>query len=93
MWHDDVLIGMYGEWDVPCDELVSNPDLLRTFTRDYQRRTGADVEARDVGRRLLTLRKRGEAKGGLPRLRRQFHGRQSSREGAGSSQQLARLPS
>jgi hypothetical protein len=72
---DDMLRDMYVEYNAPCDRLVSDPERLQSFAEDYAERTGQQVEAAQVSHRLLTLRKIGEAKGGLPRLRRDYHGR------------------
>lgn len=67
---DDILREMYVEYDTPCDSLVSDPVTLQSFAEDYAQRTGQELEAAHVSLRLLTLRKLGQAKGGLPRLRR-----------------------
>jgi len=72
---DDVLREMYVEYDAPCDRLVSNPASLQSFAEDYAQRTGQQVEAAQLAHRLLTLRKLGAVKGGLPRLRRTYNGR------------------
>jgi len=72
---DGVLKRMYVEYDTPCDSLVSDPASLQSFTEDYVGRTGQQVESAQVSHRLLTLRKLGEAKGGLPKLRRKYNGR------------------
>ena len=72
---DKVLREMYVEYNAPCDRLVSDPVSLQAFAEDYAQRTGQQVEAVQVSHRLLTLRKLGEAKGGLPRLRRNYNGR------------------
>ena len=72
---DDLLREMYIEYNTPCDRLVSDPVSLQAFAEDYVQRTGQQVEAAQVSHRLLTLRKLGAAKGGLPRLRRNYHGR------------------
>ena len=73
--NDDLLRQMYIEYNAPCDRLVSNPVSLQAFAEDYVQRTGQQVEAAQVSHRLLTLRKLGAAKGGLPRLRRTYNGR------------------
>ena len=73
--NDDVLREMYVEYNTPCDRLVSDPVSLQAFAEDYAHRTGQQVEAAQVSHRLLTLRKLGAAKGGLPRLRRVYNGR------------------
>jgi hypothetical protein len=75
IFDDDTLRRMYVEGDVPCDTLVSDPARLLSFAEDYAERTGQQVEPAQVSHRLLTLRKLGEAKGGLPKLRRKCNGR------------------
>lgn len=72
---DNVLKLMYVEYDTPCDSLVSDPARLLSFADNYAERTGQHVEPAQVSHRLLTLRKLGEAKGGLPKLRRKYNGR------------------
>jgi hypothetical protein len=72
---DDVLKQMYVETDVPCDTLVSDPERLLAFAQTYAERTDQEVEPAQLAHRLLTLRKLGEAKGGLPKLRRRYNGR------------------
>jgi hypothetical protein len=72
---DVVLKEMYVECNTPCDRLVSDPASLSCFAEDYVERTGQQVEPAQLAHRLLTLRKLGEAKGGLPKLRRVYHGR------------------
>ncbi len=72
---DGLLREMYIEYDTACDRLVSDPAKLLTFAEDYAERTSQQVEPADLSHRLLTLRKLGEAKGGLPRLRRKYDGR------------------
>lgn len=75
MLHIEILIRMYVEYDVPCDRLVSDPEQLQMFTKDYCQRTGQDVKPAVVSHALLNLRRAGEVNGGLPRLRRQYNGR------------------
>jgi hypothetical protein len=72
---DGVLREMYIEYDTPCDALVSDPAKLLSFAQDYTERTGQHIEPAGVSHRLLSLRKLGEARGGLPRIRRSHHGR------------------
>lgn len=74
VFDDNVLREMYIEYDTPCDPLVSHPARMSVFTQAYVERTGQEVAPPDLAHRLLTLRKMGEAKGGLPRLRRTYHG-------------------
>ena len=75
VFDDNILKQMYVEFDVPCNRLVSDPARLLAFAEDYTERTGQQVEPAQVSHRLLTLRKLGEAKGGLPKLRRKYNGR------------------
>lgn len=75
VFDDGVLKQMYVEYDTPCDPLVSDPSKLLSFAADYGERTGQQVEPAQVSHRLLTLRKLGEAKGGLPKIRRRYNGR------------------
>lgn len=75
VFDDDVLRQMYVETDVPCDSLVSDPQRLSAFAQAYAERTTEEVEPAPLARRLLALRKLGEARGGLPRLRRKYNGR------------------
>ena len=70
---DSVLREMYIKNNMPRDCLVSDPERLLAFTQAYTDQTGQQLEPADLARRLLTLRKLGEAKGGLPRLRRGYH--------------------
>jgi len=75
VFNDAVLKSMYVEYHIPCDRLVSDPDLLRDFSDDYSRRSGYRVEPAKLSHRLLNLRRRGEANGGLCRLQRGYYGR------------------
>lgn len=72
---DAVLVEMYREYDTPCDALVCDQAQLLSFASDCSERTNQTVEPSELAQRLLALRKRGEAKGGLPRLRRRYDGR------------------
>jgi len=72
---DSILKEMYIKNNTPCDRIVSNPERLLAFTQAYMDLTGQEIEPADLAHRLLTLRKLGEAKGGLPRLRRAYLGR------------------
>ncbi len=75
IFDDDVLRQMYVETDVPCDSLVSDPARLSAFAQAYAERTAHEVEPAQLAHRLLMLRKRGQARGGLPGLRRRCNGR------------------
>jgi len=75
VFNNELLKHMYVEYDITCDELVSNPDTLKIFVQDYSGRIGKDVKPSKLSHHLLNLRRRGEDNGGLPRLRRRFFGR------------------
>ncbi len=72
---DDIIREMYRYYNIPCDTLISDQQQFLPFAEDYNHRTGQEVELAQLARHLLTLRKRGEAKGGLPRLRRTYNSR------------------
>lgn len=75
VFNDDIIREMYRDYNIPCDTLVSDQEQLLPFMEDYIQRTDQEVEPAQLARRLLTLRKLGEANGGLPRLRRSYNGR------------------
>lgn len=75
VFNDDIIREMYRDYNIPCDTLVSDQEQLLPFTEDYIHRTDQEVEPAQLAWRLLSLRKLGEANGGLPRLRRSYNGR------------------
>lgn len=75
LFDDGVLRQMYVEYAIPCDRLVSNPAVIHNFTEDYTKRTGQLVEVAQLAHHMLNLRRRGQSKGGLSRLRRSYNGR------------------
>ena len=69
---DNALIATYGTFDTPVDQFVGNPDVAEAFVEAVYTQTGLDgLDAQEVTRRLVYLRKRGR----LPRLRRAYRGR------------------
>ena len=76
---DDAIREEYRQFNVPVDQIVSDPAIAGEFATQVQshlkRRESLDIAA--VNWRLMTLRKRGEANDGLPRLERAFNGRTS----------------
>lgn len=74
-FNDVILRQMYLEYHIPCDRLVSDPDLIQDFTRDYTSRTGQVAEPAKLAHHMLNLRRRGENNGGLFRLYRRYNGR------------------
>ena len=72
---DSIIKEMYRDYDIPCDTLISDQELLLPFAEDYIKRTSHEVEPSQLARHLLTLRKHGETNGGSPRLRRSYNGK------------------
>jgi hypothetical protein len=74
---DEVLRKHYAQTDDAVDEIVGDPEILAKFLE----RVNSDLSPSDhftpkeISKRLFTLRKRGEDKGGLVRKHRQFNGR------------------
>jgi hypothetical protein len=69
---DSVLSDTYLMFDVPVDKFFGDVELAQAFTHEVGQRVGnAHLDAQEVMRRLLNLRKRGL----LPRLRRAYNGR------------------
>jgi hypothetical protein len=74
---DEAIVSLYPEFDVPVDEILRDPAVTEEFVRQLTARMGLrqKLHIPTVNLRLLTLRKRGEANGGLPRLQRDYNGR------------------
>ncbi len=73
--NDEALIATYEAFDTPADQFIGNPDLVKAFVTAVQARMGDDgLDTQEVMRRLVYLRKRGR----LPRLRRNYYGRNAS---------------
>ncbi len=69
---DVLLAETYQEFDVPVDQFFAEKALTEEFVSQVRVRAGDEaLEAPNLMRRLMNLRKRGL----LPRLRRDFHGR------------------
>jgi hypothetical protein len=74
---DAVIVREYATFNTPVDRILVDPALSGQFV-DLVNSTLAPVDRVDestLKSRLLTLRKRGQNKKGLPRLRRAFNGR------------------
>jgi hypothetical protein len=69
---DDAIRKVYGRFKTPADEILVIDPKSRQFTATVNRLLPENVKAsvQDVKRRLLALRRRGETRGGLPRLKR-----------------------
>jgi hypothetical protein len=61
----------------PSDRIVADPQLAATFCDAVNRRVPNEfqVDQAVFNKRLLNLRRRGAANGGLPRLSRNHHTR------------------
>ena len=75
---DSVIRAEYRRFGMPVDRLVSDPHLAAKFASVVNAKMPADGETdvASISWRLMSLRKRGEDKGGLPRLQRAYYGRQ-----------------
>ena len=74
---DSVIVEQYVRFDTPADQIVADPEVSAEFTHKVNSKLPAvqRVDPATINWRLLTLRKRGEDKGGLPRLERRYNGR------------------
>jgi len=74
---DSVIIEQYLRFDTPADAIVADPALASAFAKEVNAASGAEPPSSiaSVSKRLLNLRRKGEEKGGLPRLRRRYCGR------------------
>jgi hypothetical protein len=72
---DSTILAEYTKLATPADRIVADPQLAATLRDAVNRRLPAElqVDQESLNRRLLNLRRRGEANGGLPRLE-QFGG-------------------
>ena len=73
--NETLIRSMYKTTDIPVDTLVRTPAVLSEFTSEYNKTTGECVTDAEMGRHLKNMGRKGEAKGGLPRLRRPYYGR------------------
>lgn len=69
---DQIIIEEYVLYDVPADRIPSDPEKSVEFLRRVNSRLPEDdhFSQADLNRRLLNLRRKGQDKGGLPRIRR-----------------------
>ena len=69
---DEALRQAYAEMGVSSDQLLSYDDKWGRFASSVRRRLPpeAAITQGDIKKRLVSLRKRGEKRGGLPRIRR-----------------------
>ncbi len=74
---DSAIIAEYRLYNVPADQILSDPSLAAEFHTRVNRQLPAEthVDRATFNKRLLNLRRRGQANGGLPRLKRVYNGR------------------
>lgn len=74
---DRVIIEEYRDFNIPADPIVSNSKLSRAFAVRVNSRLPPTLalDLATLKKRLLNLRRKGQEKGGLPRLRRCYKGR------------------
>jgi|GEM_PF-545489 len=79
---DTVIRQKYEFFDTPVDQIVSDESLAKKFAKlvNAELPDSDKVELTWLKQRLLSLRKRGEDKGGLPRIRRSYFGRDKKPE-------------
>ena len=69
---DNAIRRVYERFGTPADDIVVTERTSRHFTAEVNQLLPEDAQAsaQDVKRRLLTMRRRGTTRGGLPRLKR-----------------------
>ncbi|HUY33556.1 MAG TPA: hypothetical protein VMV69_12475 [Pirellulales bacterium] len=69
---DDAVRAVFRQSRASVDEILVNDEQARSFVEQVNRRLAGQfhVSPREIKRRLLVLQRRGEARGGLPRVRR-----------------------
>ncbi len=74
---DEAIKVNYPKFDVPVDQIVSDPSISEEFARILKTFLGLkkNPDIATMNWRLMSLRKRGENNGGLPRLQRKYSGR------------------
>ena len=66
----DLIIEQYAQFNLPADRIIADPATAARFADAVNSSLpqGHRFDIPALNQRLLTLRKRGEARGGLPRL-------------------------
>lgn len=74
---DTAIVEEYKRFEGTADQILTDPALAETFWTLVNKRLRPDerLNAASGGPRLLYLRKKGEAKGGLARKHRSYRGR------------------
>ena len=69
---DTALVTVYATMGITVDAFLGDPDLTHSFVNAVERQANeSGLDAKEVMRRLMNLRKKGR----LPRLHREYHGR------------------
>jgi hypothetical protein len=74
---DSAIIEEYANLHIPADRIVVDPQLAAGFREAVNARLPKELQVDQavLNKRLLNLRRRGEANGGLPRLQRNHNAR------------------
>lgn len=69
---DRIIIIVFVRWNMPVDQILRNPIRAQQFCEEVRREDKElnNLDDETILSRVLNLRKIGEDKGGLPRLRR-----------------------
>ncbi len=75
----DAYVKFHEQFGAAADKIVASPDLSTRFADQVNARLSADeqMDVETVNRRIINLRRLGQAKGGLPRLERNYSGRET----------------
>jgi len=77
-FNDKILKAIYVKHNIPVDTLVREPKLISCFAKDYANKSRQKkINKSELGRHLKNLGRKGQENGGLPRLRRNYFGRNS----------------
>jgi hypothetical protein len=79
MQSKEIIIEEYKKFNTPVDTLVNDTDKFTKFLNviNAQLEPNTQYTWDNLKSRLLSLRKKGQAKGGLPRLKHQYNGRKT----------------
>jgi hypothetical protein len=74
---DAAILATYRQFNTPADQIVADPAISQDFAVQVNNLLpgGQQATLAEINKRILNLRRRGEEKGGLPRLRRRYNGR------------------
>jgi hypothetical protein len=74
---DEAILTVYPDFDTPADQIVADPAVSQKLADKVNSFLPGEAKATlaEINKRVLNLRRRGEDKGGLPRLRRTHRGR------------------